>query len=162
VAELGSGPGDKDLVSGKVTGGSVVLSVRDPPRVVWDEEDRVENPSDKVVDALAGRVALVTTLVTDISFGLDMIDRDNNSRNNPKTGTEKTSDESVGSVESDLGNGEGSLGEVATKSARSTKRSFRRDFNSQSGEERLDVVGSVDQSRDRNHVSGDVGRRLQC
>lgn len=70
MAELGSGPGDKDLVSGKVTGGSVVLSVRDPPRVVWNEEDRVENPSNKVVDALAGRVTLVTALVTDISFVL--------------------------------------------------------------------------------------------
>jgi hypothetical protein len=65
VTELGSGPGNKDLVSGEVTGSSVVLAVRDPPRMVRDEEDRVENPSNKVVDPLAGRVALVTTLVAE-------------------------------------------------------------------------------------------------
>ena len=65
VTHLGSSSGDKDLVSGQVTGSGVVLTVRDSPRVVWDEQDRVENPSDKVVDALAGRVRLVTTLVAE-------------------------------------------------------------------------------------------------
>lgn len=53
VTELGSRSGNKDLISGQVTGSGMVLTVRDSPRVVWDEKDRVENPSDKVVDALA-------------------------------------------------------------------------------------------------------------
>jgi hypothetical protein len=63
VTQLRSGPGNKDLVSGEVTGSGVVLTVRDPPRVVRDKEGRVENPSDKVVDPLARRVALVSALV---------------------------------------------------------------------------------------------------
>jgi hypothetical protein len=49
VAQLGSSSGNKDLVSG---------------HVVRNKEDRVQDPSDKIVDALAGRVGLVTTLVT--------------------------------------------------------------------------------------------------
>jgi len=64
VAQLRSSSGNKDLVSGQVAGGSVVLTVRDSPRVVGNKEDRVQDPSNKVVDALAGRVGLVTTLVT--------------------------------------------------------------------------------------------------
>jgi len=64
VAQLGSRSGDKDLVSGHVASSSVVLTVRDSPRVVRNKEDRVQDPSNKVVDALAGRVGLVTTLVT--------------------------------------------------------------------------------------------------
>jgi hypothetical protein len=80
VTELGSGSGNKDLVSGHVASSGVVLTVldckpntpagskstyRDPPRVVRDKKDRVQDPSDKVVDPLAGRVTLVTTLVAD-------------------------------------------------------------------------------------------------
>ena len=64
VAQLGSSSGNKDLVSGHVASSGVVLTVRDSPRVVGYKEDRVQDPSDKVVDALAGRVRLVTTLVT--------------------------------------------------------------------------------------------------
>jgi hypothetical protein len=64
VAQLGSSSGNKDLVSGHVASSGVVLTVRDSPRVVRNEKDRVQDPSDKVVDALAGRVRLVTTLVT--------------------------------------------------------------------------------------------------
>jgi hypothetical protein len=64
VAQLGSSSGNKDLVSGHVASSGVVLTVRDSPRVVRDKEDRVQDPSDKVVDALAGRVGLMTTLVT--------------------------------------------------------------------------------------------------
>jgi hypothetical protein len=36
---------------------------RDPPRVVRNKENGVKNPSNKVVDGLAGRVTLVATLV---------------------------------------------------------------------------------------------------
>jgi hypothetical protein len=64
VAQLGSSSGDKDLVSGHVSSSGVVLTVRDSPRVVRNKEDRVQDPSDKIVDALAGRVGLMTTLVT--------------------------------------------------------------------------------------------------
>jgi hypothetical protein len=64
VAQLGSSSGNKDLVSGHVASSGVVLTVRDSPRVVRNKEDRVQDPSDKIVDALAGRVGLVTTLVT--------------------------------------------------------------------------------------------------
>jgi hypothetical protein len=80
VTELRSGSGNKDLVSGHVASSGVVLTMldrqpntsaggdstyRDPPRVVRDKENRVQHPSDKVVDPLAGRVTLVTTLVAD-------------------------------------------------------------------------------------------------
>ena len=41
------------------------MTYRDSPRVVRDKENRVQDPSDKVVDVLAGRVTLVTTLVAD-------------------------------------------------------------------------------------------------
>jgi len=65
MTQLRSSSGNKDLVSGHVSSSGVVLTVRDSPRVVRNKEDRVQNPSNKVVDALAGRVGLMTTLVTD-------------------------------------------------------------------------------------------------
>jgi hypothetical protein len=105
VAQLGSSSGDKDLVSGHVSSGGVVLTVRDSPRVVRDKEDRVQDPSDKVVDALAGRVRLVTTLVT-TSQSSPQRNAHEYSRNDPETGTEETSDEGVGSVKGYLGSGE--------------------------------------------------------
>lgn len=64
MTQLRSSSGNKDLVSGHVSSSGVVLTVRDSPRVVRNKEDRVQDPSNKVVDALAGRVGLVTTLVT--------------------------------------------------------------------------------------------------
>jgi len=66
----------------------------------------VQDPSNKVVDALAGRVRLVTTLVTASQPRIPKETR-RYSRNDPKTGTEETSNEGVGSVKSDLGSGEG-------------------------------------------------------
>jgi len=93
VTQLRSSSGNKDLVSGHVASSGVVLTVRDSPRVVGNKEDRVQDPSNSVVDVLAGRVTLVTTLVS----------------NDPKTGTKETSDKGVGKVKSDLGGGEGEL-----------------------------------------------------
>jgi hypothetical protein len=104
VAQLGSSSGNKDLVSGHVSSSGVVLTVRDSPRVVRNKEDRVQYPSDKVVDALAGRVRLVTTLVTASQPSPTELYQD--SRNDPETSTEETSDKGVGSVEGDLGSGE--------------------------------------------------------
>jgi len=127
VTQLRSSSGNKDLVSGQVTSSGVVLAVRDSPRVVRDKENRVQDPSDKVVDVLAGRVTLVTTLVG----------------NDPETGTEETSHESVSKVESDLGGGEGDLAQVKSR------------------QEGVNVVGSVNQERDSNDISSDIGRRLE-
>lgn len=57
---LGAGGRDKDLVALKVTSSSVVLGVRDPPRVVGNEDDGVEDESDGVVELLGGRERLVS------------------------------------------------------------------------------------------------------
>lgn len=43
---------------------SVVTGVRDTPRVVRDEEERVEEESDRVVDGFRRRESLVTTCDT--------------------------------------------------------------------------------------------------
>ena len=84
--------------------------------MVRNKQDRVQDPSDKVVDALAGGVTLVTTLVT--ARQPNSNESSKYSRNDPETGTEETSDESVGGVKSDLSSGESSLAEVATQSIR--------------------------------------------
>ena len=81
-----------------------------------------------------------------------------NSRNDPETGTEETSHESVGKVESDLGGGEGDLAQV-TASQRVRARGGTKD--SQSRQEGVNVVGSVNQERDSNDISSDIGRRLE-
>jgi hypothetical protein len=76
----------------------------------------VQDPSDKVVDVLAGRVTLVTALVAACQLRITSKGHAH-SRNDPKTSTEKTSHESVGSVESDLGSSERSLANVTDSSA---------------------------------------------
>jgi hypothetical protein len=63
LAELGSA-GNEDLVAGSVTGGGVVLRVRDPPRVVGDHDEGVEEETHGVVNGLGRREGLVTALVT--------------------------------------------------------------------------------------------------
>lgn len=55
VLELAPGSSDEDLISSSVSTGSVMSSVRDPPRVVRDHPDRVKNPSDEVVVSLRGK-----------------------------------------------------------------------------------------------------------
>lgn len=74
--DLGLGPclGNKDFVSGHVSGSGVVTSVGDSPRVVRYEKNRVKNPSDGVVDVLGRRKRLMTAFVGD----------------DPETGTEET------------------------------------------------------------------------
>lgn len=71
--------GEEDHVALHVTGGLVVLAVRDLPREVGDEESRVENPANGVVKSLGGREGLVTTLVG----------------NDPETGTEQALEDGV-------------------------------------------------------------------
>lgn len=58
------GTGDKDLVAGHVAGRGVVLGVRDAPRVVRDQNERVEEKTHRVVDGLGRREGLVTALVS--------------------------------------------------------------------------------------------------
>lgn len=96
VAELLTGAGNKHLVTGKVTSGGVVTAVRDTPRVVWDENERVEDPTDSVVDCLGRRVGLVTTLVC----------------NDPDTGEEVGLHDPVADPESGTGKLEGSVAQV--------------------------------------------------
>lgn len=54
---------DENHVSFHVTGGLVVLAVGDLPREVWDQQRRVAEPADGVVENLAWRERLVTTFV---------------------------------------------------------------------------------------------------
>lgn len=56
---LGSGRGDEDLLAVHVASRSVVLRVRDPPRVKGDENERVEDEAGGVVDGLGGGEGLV-------------------------------------------------------------------------------------------------------
>lgn len=74
----------EDHVALHVAGGLVVLAVADLPGEVGDEESRVAEPANRVVQGLAVRERLVTALVG----------------KNPKTGTDKTLDDSVESPES--------------------------------------------------------------
>lgn len=76
---LGASLGDEDHVTGDVTGGLVVLSVGDLPREVRDEQSRVTDPTNGVVQLLRRREGLVTALVSQ----------------NPDTGTEETLENGV-------------------------------------------------------------------
>lgn len=58
-----TGLGDEDHVAGQVTGGLVVLAVGDLPGEVGDEQERVADPANGVVQDLGGGEGLVTTLV---------------------------------------------------------------------------------------------------
>jgi hypothetical protein len=53
--------GNEDFVASQVSGSGVVLGVRDTPRVVRYENERVKEESDGVVEGLRGRESLVTT-----------------------------------------------------------------------------------------------------
>lgn len=62
-SNLGTGLGDKDLVLGHVSGGLMMLRVRDSPGVVGDQKERVQDPANGVVEGLGGRERLVAALV---------------------------------------------------------------------------------------------------
>ena len=79
ACELVTGLGDEDHVAGNVTGGLVVLAVRDLPGEVRNQQQRVTDPTNSVVQDLGGREGLVTTLVSQ----------------NPDTGSNHTLDNSV-------------------------------------------------------------------
>lgn len=63
-SELIPGLGDENHVTSNVTGGLVVLSVRDLPREVRDEQGRMTDPANSIVQPLGRREGLVTTLVS--------------------------------------------------------------------------------------------------
>lgn len=63
VGVLLAGAGHKDHVTLNVASGLVVLAVRHLPAEVRNEQARVENPADSVVDGLGGRESLVATLM---------------------------------------------------------------------------------------------------
>lgn len=65
--QLRAGLGDEDLIASHVAGSGVVLSVRDAPAVVGNEQSRVKRPSDRVVHVLRLGEALVTALVAEQS-----------------------------------------------------------------------------------------------
>ena len=56
--------GNENFITSEVTRSSVVTSVRDSPRVVRNEESRVQDPANGVVEGLGGTEALVATLVS--------------------------------------------------------------------------------------------------
>ena len=66
-----------------VTSGLVVLAMADLPAEVWDQESRVAEPADGIIQRLARRKGLMTTLV----------------RQHPETCGEKTLDERISSPE---------------------------------------------------------------
>lgn len=77
--ELVTSLGDEDHVTGNVTGGLVVLAVGDLPGEVGNQQQRVADPANSVIQDLGGRESLVTTLVSQ----------------NPDAGSNHTLDHSV-------------------------------------------------------------------
>ena len=53
----------EDHISLHMAGGFVVLAMADLPAEVWDEQSRVDNPTDGVVESLAWREGLMTTFM---------------------------------------------------------------------------------------------------
>jgi len=78
-ADLGACLGDEDLVALHGSSSSVVSGMADSPAVVRDEEGRVADPSDGVVDGLARGKSLVSALM----------------RNNPHSSTHTAGTEAV-------------------------------------------------------------------
>lgn len=64
-ANLATGLGDKDLILGHMASCLVMLRVRDSPRVVRDQQERVQDPADSVVKSLGGREGLMSALVSE-------------------------------------------------------------------------------------------------
>lgn len=86
-----TGLGDEDHVAGDVTGGLVVLAVGNLPGEVGNEQERVADPADGVIQDLGGGEGLVTALVGQ----------------NPHTGTDKTLHNGVQGPEGHTGREEG-------------------------------------------------------
>lgn len=74
-----AGLGDKDLILGQMAGGSVVLAVSDAPRMKWDTESRVKDPTNGIIDKFGLRKGLVTAFMG----------------NDPKAGRDETSPETI-------------------------------------------------------------------
>lgn len=97
LAETGGlllpGSGNKDHVTLHVAGGLVVLSVRDLPAEVGDEQGRVEDPAGDVVDEARVGEGAVATLVG----------------NDPETGSEETLEDGVDGPETSTGRSGGDV-----------------------------------------------------
>ena len=90
-----TGLGYEDHVAGQVTGGLVVLAVGNLPGKVRDEQERVADPANRVVQDLGGGEGLVTTLVGQ----------------NPQAGADETLHDGIQGPEGHAGRQEGdSLG----------------------------------------------------
>lgn len=119
-----------------MTSGSMVSSMRDSPRVVRDQEGRVQDPTNGIVDRLGLRVGLVTALVS----------------NDPDTRHDETLGETVQGPS--CKSRDGSLD--ASADIRSQGGSTKVDGL----ERRVDVAGGVTQQGDEDQVLGQVKRRL--
>lgn len=83
----------------------MVSTVRNPPTVVRNEQSRVQNPSNSVVDGLTGRISLMTSFMAtkvSISHAQRKGSHRLNSRDNPDTSTKKTGDKPIGTPKSKL------------------------------------------------------------
>lgn len=92
---------DEHHVAGQVTGSLVVFAVRDLPGEVWDQQERVADPANSVVQDLGGRESLVATFVGQ----------------NPDTGTNETLHNGVHGPEGDAGRekGHGLWGDIVVE-----------------------------------------------
>ena len=88
-ANLRPGLRNENLILGHVAGGSVVLRMCYPPRVIRYTEGRVKDPANEVVHSFGLGEGLVAALMG----------------NNPKTSGEKTNPKAVNSPESEAGKG---------------------------------------------------------
>lgn len=139
TATLLTGTGNKDLITGKVTSGSVVAGVRDPPRVVGDKEGRVKNPTNGVVDGLAGAETLVTALVS----------------NNPNTSEDHTLENPV--------SGPGSEASESLLNAQRDVRgeSVRLETGEGASDGGVNVASGKAKSSDHGRVSEHIGEGLE-
>ena len=98
---LAAGLGDKDHVTGQVTGGLVVLAVRDLPGEVRDQKQGVADPANSVVQHLGRREGLVTALMGQ----------------HPHTGSNETLNDSVDRPESHTSRhgGDGLRGDIVVE-----------------------------------------------
>jgi len=144
-----AGVRNKDFISGQVACSSVVASVGDTPRVERHKQDRMQHPSDRIVDKLGRRVATVPTLVG----------------NDPNTSAEETSDKRVGRVKSDFRSQEGGVGKftVSRQSLFSMPRTCQHagELYAQVGKERVNVVSAVNQDSKGSEVLDDIEGRSE-
>lgn len=133
---------------------AALRTYRDSPCVVRDQDNRVEDPTNSVVDSLGRGESLVTTLVSGESASfrstesLDLPD-------DPDTSAEETGNESVSCPECDLGSGVHGRGEVASLSALSGMQGTGGDLQL-AQKQGVHVEGEVRQGCNGGEVLDDV------